>query len=213
MQDSSVCCPENTNQNRAAKAWNLAKQQHTPLSCTSSTTPSKYKHNSPTGSRNNKNMKLFFLCITAISLATNMAMTKMKRNNNKVYEDNQKCTSIGVGKTAMADGSTVTTHNNDCKECDIRITHVPAMDWPAGSLRPIHDIRDHYPRYFEDPGSELNVHGPDYDPIKVDTSIYNWTYIQPMGFIDQIPHTYAYTLGTYAIQNEKQVSIGESTCR
>ncbi|RYY88413.1 hypothetical protein EON63_02370 [archaeon] len=26
-------------------------------------------------------------------------------------------------------------------------------------------------------------------------------------------HTYAYTLGTYAIQNEKQVSIGESTCR
>lgn len=51
----------------------------------------------------------------------------------------------------------------------------------------------------------------------------------PIAFIDQVPHTYAYTLGTYAIQNEKQVlklhrivqtliplsrkvSIGESTC-
>ena len=33
-----------------------------------------------------------------------------------------------------------------------------------------------------------------------------------MAYIDQIEHTYAYTLGTYAIQNEKQVSIGESTC-
>lgn len=81
------------------------------------------------------------------------------------------------------------------------------MDWPKGALRPIHDIRDHYPRYIEDAGSELNIHGPDYDPAKVDTSIYNWTYVKPMGFIDQIPHTYAYTLGTYAIQNEKQVGV------
>lgn len=33
-----------------------------------------------------------------------------------------------------------------------------------------------------------------------------------MGYIDQVEHTFAYTLGTYAIQNEKQLSIGESTC-
>lgn len=87
------------------------------------------------------------------------------------------------------------------------------MDWPKGALRPIHDIRDHYPRYFEDPGSDFNIHGPDYAPAKVDLTIHNWTYIEPIGYIDQVPHTYAYTLGTYAIQNEKQVSIGESTCR
>ena len=150
--------------------------------------------------------------VIALFASTNEALVARSQRNNKVLEDNQKCTSIGVGRLAMADGSTVTTHNNDCQECDIRITHVPSMDWPKGSLRPIHDIRDHYPRYFEDPGSELNIHGPDYAAAKVDTTIYNWTYIKPMGFIDQIPHTYAYTLGTYAIQNEKQVSIGESTC-
>lgn len=106
----------------------------------------------------------------------------------------------------------VTTHNNDCQECDIRITHVPARDWPLGSMRPIHDIRDHYPRYIEDTGDKLNIHGPDYSPNFVDTTIYNWTYVKPMGFVDQVEHTFAYTLGTYAIQNEKQLSIGESTC-
>ena len=106
----------------------------------------------------------------------------------------------------------MTTHNNDCQECDLRITHVPAKDWPAFSMRPIHDIRDHYPRYIEDVGDKLNIHGPDYSPNFVDTSIYNWTYIKPMGYIDQVEHTFAYTLGTYAIQNEKQLRIGESTC-
>ncbi len=34
----------------------------------------------------------------------------------------------------------------------------------------------------------------------------------PLMYIDQAPHTYGYTMGTYAIQNEKQVSFGESTC-
>jgi len=154
-------------------------------------------------------MTKLFLVITGVVTATAIMRTK---RGAKIFDDNQKCTSIGVGPKAMADGSTVTTHNNDCQECDFRITHVPAMDWPKGALRPIHDIRDHYPRYFEDPGSDFNIHGPDYAPAKVDLTIHNWTYIEPIGYIDQVPHTYAYTLGTYAIQNEKQVSIGESTC-
>lgn len=106
----------------------------------------------------------------------------------------------------------VTTHNNDCQECDIRITHVPARDWPAGSRRPIVDIRAAYPRYIETPGDGEDIHGPDYNPKLIDNSIYNWTARSPYFHIDQVPHTYAYTLGTYAIQNEKQVSIGESTC-
>jgi dipeptidase len=94
----------------------------------------------------------------------------------------------------------------------LRITHVPAYNWPIGSKRPIHDIRVAYPRYLE--SESWNIHGPDYlkSSTYPDRSIYNWTDYNPIGFIDQVNHTYAYTLGTYAIQNEKQVSIGESTC-
>ena len=51
------------------------------------------------------------------------------------------------------------------------------------------------------------VHGPDYVESLVDKSIYNWTFIEPIYKIPQVPHTYAYTLGTYAIQNEKQVGL------
>jgi len=122
----------------------------------------------------------------------------------------EKCTAIGVGPLAMADGSTVTTHNNDCQECDIRLTHVPARDWPVGSKRPIYGIRNAYPRYVE--SVEENIHGPDYLEEGVDQSIFNWTLSSPIMYIDQVSHTYGYTLGAYAIQNEKQVSMGESTC-
>ena len=110
----------------------------------------------------------------------------------------------------MVDGSTITTHNNDCQECDIRITHVPAKDWPAGSKRPIFEIRNYYPRYVETLAE--NTHGPDYLTSQTDYSIFNWTLSQPLMYIEQVPHTYGYTLGSYALQNEKQVSMGESTC-
>jgi dipeptidase len=56
------------------------------------------------------------------------------------------------------------------------------------------------------------THGPDYNKKYIDYSIFNWKDRKPDFFLEQVPHTYAYTLGMYAIQNEKQVSISESTC-
>lgn len=104
----------------------------------------------------------------------------------------------------------ITTHNNDCQECDLRITHVPAKTWPKGSKRPVYDINDAYPRYVET--EHENIHGPEYLVANTDYSIFNWSVSVPIGYIDQVEQTYGYTLGTYAIQNEKQLSIGESTC-
>jgi len=57
-----------------------------------------------------------------------------------------QCTSIGVGYLAMEDNSAIATHNDDCNECDIRVTHVPAHDWTQGSNRPIFTTRPPYPR-------------------------------------------------------------------
>jgi dipeptidase len=105
----------------------------------------------------------------------------------------------------------MTTHTNDCAECDIRVTYVKARDWPAGSKRPLFAERNAYPKYAELP--EYNVHGPEYLHSNVDSSIYDWPPSTPIEYIDQVPHTYGYILGSYAIQNEKQVSMGESTCR
>ena len=73
-------------------------------------------------------MKLVVAILVA-TLCGNKAIVETKRGA-AIFDDNQRCTSIGVGPKAMIDGSTVTTHNNDCQECDFRITHVPAMDWP-----------------------------------------------------------------------------------
>lgn len=47
----------------------------------------------------------------------------------------------------------------------------------------------------------------------IDSSIYNWPPMPPFYYIDQVEHTYGYTLGSYGIQNEKQLGMGESTCR
>ena len=39
----------------------------------------------------------------------------------QIYTSYHRCTSIGVGRLATSDGSTITTHNNDCQECDFRL--------------------------------------------------------------------------------------------
>ena len=114
-------------------------------------------------------------------------------------------------KEATIDGSTISTHNNDCAECDIRVTHVPSNDWPKDSMRPVFPDRQAYPKYAEE--KEYNIHGPDCLVSNVDSSIYNWPPMPPFFHIPQVEHTYGYTLGTYGIQNERQLGMGESTCR
>jgi hypothetical protein len=94
------------------------------------------------------------------------------------------CTALGLGKKATADGSTVTTHNADCEECDFRINHVPARDWEPGSKRPVFRERLAYPRLLETP--ENNIHGPSYVVGSEDSTIYPWKPLDPILFVDQV---------------------------
>mmetsp|Transcript_8804 Transcript_8804/g.13172 ORF Transcript_8804/g.13172 Transcript_8804/m.13172 type:complete len:726 (+) Transcript_8804:54-2231(+) len=127
------------------------------------------------------------------------------------YQDDGMCTALGVGRLAMKDLSTVTTHNADCQECDVRVTHVPARDWEAGlNKRPVFRERLAYPRLLET--EENNIHGPEYLVGSEDSTIYPWEPLDPVFFVDQVNHTYAYTMGHYPLQNEKQLTMGESTC-
>ena len=78
------------------------------------------------------------------------------------------CTSIIVAPGASASGAAMTTHTNDCMECDFRISKVPAKDHAEGSTRKISGYRAAYPRFL---GEDW---GPTYYESNTDTSIHPW---------------------------------------
>mmetsp|Transcript_30981 Transcript_30981/g.72982 ORF Transcript_30981/g.72982 Transcript_30981/m.72982 type:complete len:627 (+) Transcript_30981:130-2010(+) len=116
----------------------------------------------------------------------------------------QACTVFAVGKDASADGSVMCSHSNDGEfDTDPRLVKVPAADYPPGSRRPIYFSPESYPRYV---GYERKI--PEYYPKEGE----NHESFVPIGYIPQVPHTYAYLEETYGAVNEMQVGIGESTC-
>jgi len=116
------------------------------------------------------------------------------------------CTGIVVEKSATTDGSTLTAHTNDCRQCDFRMGYIPANDHKEGSRRNVYALRPEYPRYV---GNEW---GPMYSLENIDTTIYPWTESTPIGHTDEVEHTYAYLDAPFPIINEHQVAMGESTC-
>jgi len=93
----------------------------------------------------------------------------------------------------------MTSHSCDCGACDFRYVYVPAADYEPGAKRAIYPFLEGYPRYV---GKDM---GPTYDDP-------NYPPTEPLGYIDQVEHTYAYYDGAYGIINEHQLAIGECTC-
>lgn len=91
------------------------------------------------------------------------------------------CTIVGAGKDAMADGSTVITHNDDSTTADYRLYIIPANDWPAGSAR------------------------------KIVLDSHNYEGGTVVGEMPQAAHTYRYFHSRYSFMNEMGVAMGEST--
>ena len=91
------------------------------------------------------------------------------------------CTILGVGKRAMADGTTVITHNDDSSVADFPLRIVPAQDWPAGEVRKI----------------IANAHTREGGNV--------------LATMPQVRHTYRYFMSRYSFMNEKGVAIAEST--
>jgi dipeptidase len=123
-----------------------------------------------------------------------------------------RCTTIAVGPGATTDGSTINTHNSDCADCDWRVNKVPAKDWAPGSLRPVYQPYSPYPsRVNNDRGRTWRVDNLEHLPQRK-----VWETLPAaqtiLGYIPQVNHTYALFEGMYAIMNEHQVGIGESTC-
>lgn len=116
-------------------------------------------------------------------------------------KDVDGCTSIIVGKGATVDGSVITSHANDCQDCDFRMAYVPARDHAAGSRRKIYDaVWSQYPRVVDLDRSAQYHPGAGISESKV------------LGDIPQANHTYAIWESTYSLINEKGLGMGESTC-
>ena len=112
------------------------------------------------------------------------------------------CTVFIAGKEATVDGSVLVSHSNDGEfETDPRLVAVPAAKHPSMAKRPVFFSPENYPRYV---GRARNI--PEYYPRQGQVEF------QPIGYIPQVAHTFAYLEETYGAVNEKQVAIGESTC-
>lgn len=102
----------------------------------------------------------------------------------------------------------MTTHSNDGEgTTDPRLAKVPAQYFEEGAMRPIWASPESYPRYVGyDRGARL------YFPENCQAGSKNCDIFEPIGYIPQVNHTFAYFENTYGTMNERQVALSESTC-
>jgi len=131
-----------------------------------------------------KKVYLFSLIFAALLLWSVSVSTA-----NPIEDDNfefDNCTSIIAGKLATIDGSTMTSHSCDSNSDRTWINVVPHKKYKPGDMCKI---------YFQ----SKRTKGPN-DPDRLD-----------IGEIPQVSETYAYINTAYAVMNEHQLAIGETT--
>ena len=115
------------------------------------------------------------------------------------------CTAIAVSHSASTT-TPLTTHTNDCKDCDYRLTHVPPTTHHPASRRPVYRSRFAYPRWAG------QGRGLGYEVRWVDGGVYGWGESEVVGYVEQVERTFGYIDGAYGVVNEAGLAIGESTC-
>ncbi|SHL32432.1 Dipeptidase [Desulfatibacillum alkenivorans DSM 16219] len=119
------------------------------------------------------------------------------------------CTTTIVTPGASESGAMFVSHSDDGHLGDARLMYVPAEDHKAGSSRPVYfdavsigELPEYasftYCRYTG------TSRGPDYENPGAPQT-------EPLGYIPQVSHTYAYYDGNYGIMNEHQLMFGECT--
>lgn len=117
--------------------------------------------------------------------------------------DVRACSTFALGRKATVDGSVIIGQSEDGDDtADSRLIYVPAADHPPGAQRPVFYTDGPFPRWTTD------TEGPGYRPNK-ETGPKLST---PIGFIPQVNHTFGYQSANYAVINEHNVAIDESTC-
>jgi dipeptidase len=130
-----------------------------------------------------RKISVIFGCVIFISFIVQAFSVKLP--DEKLIEFDG-CTSILVGKLASVDGSTMTSHSCDSGTDRTWINVVP---------RKKHEPGDTCTIYYR----SKRTKGPDH-PDRL-----------PKGKIPQVAETYAYINTAYAVMNEYQLAIGETT--
>ena len=123
------------------------------------------------------------ICLLAIGLNSSGNSEDSLPAGELEYEN---CTSILVGRQASLDGSTMTSHSCDSGTDRTWINIVPRQTYPKGTMCKV---------WFR----SKRTTGPD-DSDRIE-----------MGEIPQVAETYAYINTAYAVMNEHQLAIGETT--
>jgi dipeptidase len=128
----------------------------------------------------------FLLSISAIIIFFCLSVNFINQKADTQQFEFDGCTSIIVGRLASVDGSTMTSHSCDSTTDRTWINVVPHEKHEPGEMCKL---------YIE----AKRAKGPD-DPDKFE-----------VGEIPQVPETYAYINTAYAVINEHQLAIGETT--
>lgn len=121
---------------------------------------------------------------------------------------------MAFGNKATADGSTMVTHTADCKDCDWRLNKVPpgTHDLEKEPMRPVYKYYHQYPRLVTesrgDTWKEENLEGE----FASTYSSSDWVDGQLVGYVPQVEKTFGLFESLFAIMNDQQVAIGESSC-
>lgn len=108
------------------------------------------------------------------------------------------CTTFLITKEATIDGATIVGHTDDDEFDDQRIVLVKSKDYKKGEKRAVYIEKTSFPRYVGTDRSKA------YD-------IEGFSKSKPIGYIDQVSHTYSYIDANYGIINEHQLAVGECT--
>lgn len=150
-----------------------------------------------------------FMQVNGSVVGTTSSVISKEEELKFFSSDIDRCTTIVVGAKASLSGP-MNTHTADCSDCDFRLNIIPAQDWPEGSMRPLYSIRGPYPNTVS-PNRGKTWHPSNLEGTSEQLAAWG-TESSVTGYVPQVPHTNALYEAGYAIMNEHQVAIGESTC-
>ena len=123
------------------------------------------------------------------------------------------CTAIVLGPGATVDGSTITTHNADCLDCDFRLAITEGKTHVPGSHKEVLAYEAEYPHYITTSRSKVwfpdNLENLPQSPA---WQTKEFMESRVTGTMPEVGSTYSIVEGLFGIMNEVGVSIGESTC-